>query len=152
MGRSQREKGKRGEREAGQALRKIGCLNAARRVRQHDGDSDIIDAIPGVSFESKLERRVRIAQAMRQAIEQAGEQIPAVLHRETVGRGESANELLLTVRLADLPRLLNLYFDVRYANLRAPRSSWHGAVRPVGEVRSSPEGDCERRARAAGIE
>lgn len=60
MSRSQREKGKRGEREAVAELKKIGCLRAARRVRNTEGDSDIVDAIPGVSFEVKLEKRTSI--------------------------------------------------------------------------------------------
>lgn len=109
MGRSQREKGKLGEREAVAALKKIGCLNSARRVRNTEGDSDIIDAIPGVSFECKLEKRTSIVPAMLQAIAQAGGDIPAVLHRQTAERGQPANPLLLTIRLEDLERLLILY-------------------------------------------
>lgn len=114
MGRLQRQKGKRGEREAVHQLKSIGCLSAARRVRNSEGDSDIIEAIPGVSFEVKLEKRTNLPAAMRQAIAQAAnpaglDEIPAVLHRETVGRGEPANPWCLTIRLADLPPLLHAY-------------------------------------------
>lgn len=114
MGRLQRQKGKRGEREAVHQLKLIGCLSAARRVRNSEGDSDIIEAIPGVSFEVKLEKRTNLPAAMRQAIAQAAnpaglDEIPAVLHRETVGRGEPANPWCLTIRLADLPQLLHAY-------------------------------------------
>lgn len=109
MGRSQREKGKRGERQAVAELKKIGCLTSARRVRNTEGDSDIIDAIEGVSFECKLEKRTSIVPAMLQAISQAGSDVPAVVHRQTAEPGQPATPWLLTMRLSDLPRLLILY-------------------------------------------
>ncbi len=109
MSRSQRRKGQVGEREAVAALKKIGCLKASRRVRNSAGDSDIIDAIKGVSFECKLEKVQAIAPAMRQAIDQADGALPAVVHRQTVGRGQPANPWCITVRLEDLPMLLHLY-------------------------------------------
>lgn len=110
MSRSQREKGKRGEREAVAELKKIGCLRAARRVRNTEGDSDIVDAIPGVSFEVKLEKRTSIVPAMRQALAQAdGWEIAAVVHRQTAEPGQAATPWLITVRLQDLPGLLEQY-------------------------------------------
>jgi len=68
MGKSQREKGKRGEREAVAQLKKIGCIHAERRVRNCEGDSDLVGAILGVSFEVKLEKRTAIVPAIKQAI------------------------------------------------------------------------------------
>lgn len=111
MGKTSREKGKRGEREAVTNLKRIGCLSAERRVRNCEGDSDLVDAIPGVSIEVKLEARTAIVPAMKQAIAQAepGE-VPCVIHRETLPRGGGpANPWLLTIRLQDLPALLKAY-------------------------------------------
>ncbi len=110
MSRSQREKGKRGERQAVAEMKKLGCLFAARRVRNTAGDSDIVDAIPGISFEVKLEARTAIVPAMLQAIAQANTgEIPAVVHRQTVEPGQAANPWLATVRLRDLPAMLVAY-------------------------------------------
>lgn len=111
MGRSQRRKGQVGEREAVSILKKIGCLRAERRVRNYGDDSDLVNAIPGVSFECKLMKAVAIGSAMRQAEEQAREgELPAVLHRETLKRGERGKRpWCITVRLEDMPALLNHY-------------------------------------------
>lgn len=105
MGLYSRRKGKVGERQVVAELKKIGCLSAARRVRNSEGDSDIVDAIPGVSIEVKLESRTAIVPAMKQAIEQAGQDLPCVIHRETVQPGQPANPWLITCRLSDLPEL-----------------------------------------------
>jgi len=112
MGLTSRRKGKVGERQSCEGLRKIGVLGASRRVRNREGEDDLVGALLGVSFECKLENYVRIAKAMRQAIEQAGGDIPVVLHRETVTSG-AANPLCITLRLADLPKLLDLYHQQR---------------------------------------
>ena len=55
MGRAQREKGKRGEREVAALIRDLLGYEVRRRVRQHDGDSDLV-GVPGWSIEVK--RRV----------------------------------------------------------------------------------------------
>lgn len=108
MGKSQRIKGQVGEREARDAMKRIGCIDTQRRVRNYEGDSDLIGAIPGVSFEVKLESRSNIGAAIRQAVEQAGNQIPAVLHRQCA-KGERGNPWCLTIRVEDLPALLAAY-------------------------------------------
>ena len=108
MGRSSRTKGKLGELQARDELKRIGCLRAKRRVRNLQGEDDLTDAIEGVSFEVKLEKRSNINAAIKQAIEQAGDAVPAVLHRQSV-RGERDNPWCLTIRVEDLPTLLRLY-------------------------------------------
>lgn len=46
MSRMQRDKGKAGEREAAELVRELTGWDVRRRVRQHEGDSDLTGA-PG---------------------------------------------------------------------------------------------------------
>lgn len=103
MGKSSREKGKVGERKACIEMKQLGVL-LTRRVRNREGEDDLI-GLPGVSFECKLEKRTNIGAAIRQAIEQAGDDVPAVLHRQAC-RGEQGNPWCLTIRIQDTPRLM----------------------------------------------
>ena len=69
-----RTKGQSGERELAGLIRDITGWNAQRRVRQHDGDSDI-EGVPGWSVEVKRHKaagRGDIASWWRQAVTQAG--------------------------------------------------------------------------------
>jgi len=73
MGKASREKGKRGEREAANLIRDWTGWDIRRRVRQHDGDSDL-EGIPGWSVEVKNVSRPTlgmVAQWVSQAQEQA---------------------------------------------------------------------------------
>ena len=71
MGKMQREKGKRGEREAAALLSRLTGREVTRRVRQHDGDSDILGLDPWC-VEVKLQKRLALddwwAQALYQEI------------------------------------------------------------------------------------
>jgi hypothetical protein len=52
LGRTSREKGKRGEREVAKAITAMLGVEASRLVRQHNGDADII-GVPGWTIEVK---------------------------------------------------------------------------------------------------
>lgn len=84
MSGSQRTKGKVGEREAAALLRTLTGGDVRRRVRQHDGDDDLV--LPGWAVEVKryaTAPRGEVARWWRQACEQArrtGQQ-PLLLYR-----------------------------------------------------------------------
>ena len=83
MGRRSRNKGKRGEREAAAAVSSALGV-AARRGCQYAGSPDspaIVAADPGVHFEVKRREQFRLYEALDQAAEEAGDQVPVVLHR-----------------------------------------------------------------------
>ncbi len=74
----QRTKGKAGEREIAALVRDLTGWDVRRRVRQHDGDSDL-DGVPGWSVEVKRHRaaqRHQIAAWWAQTVQQAT-QVPA---------------------------------------------------------------------------
>jgi hypothetical protein len=78
-----RTKGKVGEREAAALIREHTGWEVTRRVRQHDGDSDLI-GIPGWTVEVKRHRsagRGEIAAWWRQTVEQAASDIPLLMYR-----------------------------------------------------------------------
>lgn len=82
MGKSQREKGKRGERQLARRLREYGY--DARRGQQYcgvSGDADVI-GLPGVHIEVKRTERLSLYDALSQAKGDArpGE-MPIVVHR-----------------------------------------------------------------------
>ena len=108
MGKSQREKGKRGERELANLLKDHGYT--CRRGQQYcgtNGDADVV-GLPGIHIECKRVERLNLEDAMTQAIDDTaaeklpfGEEIyPAVFHRRNRG------SWLVTMRLDDW---MNLY-------------------------------------------
>jgi hypothetical protein len=59
-----------------------------RRVRQHQADSDVIaddPALQGISVECKHATRLCLPEWWRQAQEQAGQQVPVLIYRQTRG-------------------------------------------------------------------
>lgn len=85
MGKASRDKGKRGEREVVRIISELLGVAATRKVRQHDGDSDIV-GVPGWCIEVK--RYATASEAtMRSWWEQAAAQaatnggIPCVWYR-----------------------------------------------------------------------
>ena len=73
MSASQRNKGKAGERELAAAIRDATGWDVRRRVRQHDGDSDL-EGVPGWSVESKRHKAAQrgdIRAWWAQTVEQA---------------------------------------------------------------------------------
>lgn len=84
MGASQRRKGNSGELEAAGIIRDLTGWDAKRRVRQHDGDSDLL-GVPGWAIEVKRHKKADrgdIAAWWRQAVEQSGGQIPLLMFRK----------------------------------------------------------------------
>ena len=100
MGKMQREKGKRGERELAGILRDHGY--DCRRGQQFcgaAGDADVI-GLPGIHIECKRVERLNLQDAMDQARRDASEgELPAVFHRR------DRSGWLVTMRLEDWIRL-----------------------------------------------
>lgn len=83
MTRMQRTKGQSGEREIAAQLRDLAGWHVRRRVRQHDGDSDL-EGIPGWSAEVKRHAaagRGEIGAWWRQTVRQAGVLLPVLFYR-----------------------------------------------------------------------
>lgn len=83
MGKSQREKGKRGERELAGKLREYGF--DCRRGQQYcgaSGDADVI-GIDGIHIECKRTERLQLYEALEQAVRDSREgEKPVVMHRK----------------------------------------------------------------------
>lgn len=77
-----KEKGKRAEREVAALLKEHG-FDDARRGQQYQGGTDSPDVVglPGVHLEVKHVERLNIIEAMKQADEDCGENMAAVVHR-----------------------------------------------------------------------
>jgi len=105
-------KGKAGELEAARELARLfGC--EARRGQQYSGGGDspdVITSIYGVHFEVKRTNVLRLNDAMAQAVGDAGEKVPVVLHRA------NCQEWRVTLRLEDLPRLATQLYLTMVAN------------------------------------
>ena len=99
MGKRSRDKGKRGELEAAEALRAIG-IDAARGCQFAGGEDspDIRTAVPDVHFEVKRTEALRLYDAIAQATKDAAGKVPVVLHRR------SRSEWLVVVPLKELQR------------------------------------------------
>jgi len=109
MGLRSRNKGKRGEREAAAEIRRL-FRTDARRGRQYcgtDESPDVVADIEDVHFEVKRRETLRLYEALAQAIEEAGDKIPVVLHKQ------NRKPWVAIVRLDDLPRLaVQLYLTL----------------------------------------
>ena len=83
MGKMQREKGKRGERELASRLREYG-YNSRRGVQYcgRNGDADVV-GLPGLHIEVKRTERLNLYTALAQSKSDArDEEIPVVCHRK----------------------------------------------------------------------
>lgn len=98
-----RQKGKRGELDLCHALKAVMGWTA-RRSQQFCGDSGdsdvVIEEHPSLFIECKLVQALNLTAVMKLAVEQAQEKLPAVFHRR------DREEWLVTIRLIDLPRLV----------------------------------------------
>jgi Holliday junction resolvase len=98
---TERNKGKRGERELARLLTLNG--HPAHRGQQYSGGADspdvICESLP-FHFEVKRTERLRLHEAMNQATSDAGDMTPAVAHRR------NRDEWLVTMRLSDLLELV----------------------------------------------
>jgi len=95
-------KGKAGERELAAFLTDNG--HPARRGQQFSGGPESPDvtcpSLPGIHWESKRCERLRLDEAIHQAVMDAGQRVPVVAHRRNRG------EWLAVLRLSDLLGLL----------------------------------------------
>jgi len=100
-GRRSRNKGASGERELAREIWRLFGVEARRGCQFHGGpDSpDVVTAIPDVHIECKRTERFRLYEALDQAINDAGDQVPVVMHRS------SRRPWVAILRLDDLPRL-----------------------------------------------
>lgn len=99
-----RDKDARGERELAHWLTEHG--HPARRGCQYQGGQDspdvVCDSLP-FHFEAKRTEKLRLYDAMQQAITDAGDNVPVVAHRRSRG------EWLAIMRLSDLVALVDQY-------------------------------------------
>lgn len=109
MGKSERDKGKLGEREAAKLFSELFGVEM-RRSQQFCGrseESDDIIGCPGVSVEVKRRNKVNLSSAIEQAVIDAADGNTAiVLHRA------DRKPWLVSLRLEDLPELVTKLFHV----------------------------------------
>lgn len=83
MGKHQRQKGKRGERECAKVLRDIFGVQAIRAAQANGKFSeDVLAGLPGCYHEVKFYARHSVLRWMDQAEKDCGEQVPLVFLRE----------------------------------------------------------------------
>ncbi|NLS96655.1 MAG: hypothetical protein GXX96_31350 [Planctomycetaceae bacterium] len=101
MGRKSRDKGAAGERELARELSRLLGVEARRGRQYHGGPGspDVVVEIPHVHLECKRTERLRLYEALEQAIADAGEKVPVVAHRQ------NHKPWVVIVRLDDLPKL-----------------------------------------------
>lgn len=106
IGLASKQKGKRGEREAAAELRRLFGAEARRGVQYSGGTGspDVVHSIHGVHIEVKRAETLNLSAALQQAIDDAGEQVPVVLHKK------NNKPWLAIVRLDDLPKLTELLY------------------------------------------
>jgi hypothetical protein len=109
MGAKSRRKGQVGERDAAAELRRLFRVEA-RRGRQFQGTDespDLLVDIPKVHFEVKRTEALRLYDALGQATDDAGENVPVVLYRA------NRKPWVTITLLDDLPRLaVQLYLTL----------------------------------------
>ena len=115
MGRSQRQKGKRGERMAAKAVSAALCVQARRGVQFKGGadSADIEVEIPGVHWEVKFVERESVRTWMAQAQAECGPGVPVVLHKRSRG------EWLLTLPLERLYEFVQRLEEAAGSTLQA---------------------------------
>jgi len=84
MGKSQREKGKRGERYVANRIRERLKLEARRGVQYSGGpESPDVVGLPGFHIEVKNVNRLNLGEAIKQSTNDAGDgEIPIVVHHK----------------------------------------------------------------------
>ena len=102
MGSFSRNKGKTGERELAHELTQVLGVSARRGVQFQGGtDSpDVVADLPGIHIECKRTERFRLYEALEQAVEDAGNNVPVVLHRQ------NRQPWVAVIRLDDLPTIV----------------------------------------------
>ena len=105
MGKMQRNKGARGERELARALLKLfgdavepGSIYRSVQYCGKEGSGDVL-GVPGVHIESKRTEKLSIYKAMSQAQDDCGKDIPIVCHKRNL------EQWLVICELHDLVKL-----------------------------------------------
>lgn len=115
MGRSQREKGKRGERECAQKLRDIFGVQAIRAAQANGKFSeDVLAGLPGCYHEVKFYARHSVLRWMEQAEKDCGDQVPLVFLREN-----GNPEWYVLMRLTDAGRFASSVISTPKARLES---------------------------------
>jgi len=131
------QKGKVGEREAAHFLANLFGTEAARGQQYRGGpDSpDVIMPTIPVHWEVKRTERLNIQDAVAQAVRDAGDSLPVVLHRR------NRTEWLATIRAADLPRMgVVMGGDEELKATRKRYAELNGAVRRLLDaIGSTPD-------------
>lgn len=97
-----RRKGKTGELQAAKELARV-LRCSARRGQQFSGGAespDVVCSIPGIHWEAKRTETFSLYPALEQAVGDAGESVPAVIHRR------NNKPWVVVVKLDDLPRFV----------------------------------------------
>jgi hypothetical protein len=104
VGSLSRDKGARFEREVVGILHEHGWTKAARSSdgRKQGGRGDVINPPAGTHIECKFHERLNVPRAFDQAMADAGDAIPILVHRP------SRHRVMATLPLADLLPLLAL--------------------------------------------
>lgn len=115
-------KGKVGEREWATWLRSHG-FTGCRRGQQFsgsNGDADVV-GVTGLHFESKRVESLNLGSAMKQAISDAGDNCPLVVHRKNRG------EWMVTLRAEDMERVALAWTKALAESKFAAEIAAHGA-------------------------
>ena len=105
MGQFSKSKGKRGERELAAELSRVLGVAARRGVQfQGSPDSpDVVTDIPDIHIECKRSERLRLYEALDQAVNDAGVvKLPVVCHRQ------NNKPWVVVLRLDDLPKFATI--------------------------------------------
>lgn len=104
------KKGYRGETELAAELTRLLGVPVRRTARPYLPGFLAPDCygIPGVHVESKRRQKLSMAEAIEQARHDAAGNVPVICHRT------NRTPWLVTVELADLPRLARIIFDLTH--------------------------------------
>lgn len=144
MGAMSRTKGKAGEREVAAILAELTGHHVRRRVRQHDGDDDLM-GLPGWSVEVKRYETAppaRVSEWWRQAVRQAqaGRVIPLLCYR--VNRGQWRFMWPAGLHCADIPAYSQ---DANDALESDPLTWWRMTRKICGSFLESLHGGAQSR-------
>lgn len=120
-----RNKGARAEREVAALIRDLLGYDAQRRVRQHDGDSDIL-GVPKWCIEVKDCATLALPAWWRQTVEQAGDELPVLFYK--VPRKGWRVRWPLSVVLTD--QSADMWTDLEWTAETTP-DAWAAVVREV---------------------
>jgi hypothetical protein len=131
-----RAKGARAERLLAQTLREIMGWESARRSQQFNGCVEggaadlVIAEVPLLHVESKMVEALSIHPTMERAVQEAGTKLAVVCHKK------KRTQWLITLQLADLPRLVSMLSSSMTQGRGDPTS-------PSGTISSPSSGSSE---------